>query len=187
MLRAEAPKPEAPVTVDSYRYLPRSMKTMYEATPVSDEPVAWTPLPRPLNRCSIALMTSAGIFLKDSQPGFDEEREWANPQWGDPTYRVIPSDVRQEQVSPGSQHPNRLEQHLHISHEDLLEDVDVVLPIRAFKALETEGRIGSLAGEHYSFMGYQDRRLLDWRNTQGPELAARLKERKVDVLLLAPA
>ena len=178
MLRAEAPKPEAPVTVDSYRYLPRSMKTMYEATPVSDEPVAWTPLPRPLNRCSIALMTSAGIFLKDSQPGFDEEREWANPQWGDPTYRVIPSGVRQEQVACS---------HLHISHDDLLEDVDVVLPIRAFKALETEGRIGSLAGEHYSFMGYQDRRLLDWRNTQGPELAARLKERRVDVLLLAPA
>ena len=178
MLRAEAPKPEAPVTVDSYRYLPRPMKTMYEATPMSDEPVAWNPLPRPLNRCSIALMTSAGIFLKDSQPGFDEEREWANPQWGDPTYRVIPSGVRQEQVACS---------HLHISHDDLLEDVDVVLPIRAFKALGSEGRIGSLASEHYSFMGYQDRRLLDWRNTQGPELAARLKERKVDVLLLAPA
>lgn len=166
------------MTVDSYRYLPRSMKAMYESTPMSDEPIAWTPLPKPLSRCSVALMTSAGIFLKDSQPGFDEEREWENPQWGDPTYRAIPSDVRQEQIGCS---------HLHISHDDLLEDVDVVLPIRAFKSLEAEGRIGALADEHYSFMGYQERRLLDWRNTQGPELAARLKERKVDVLLLAPA
>jgi D-proline reductase (dithiol) PrdB len=164
--------------VDSYKYLPRSMKTMYEATPVSEDPFAWTPLPKPLAQCTLALMTSAGIYLKDSQPGFDEEREWANPEWGDPTYRVIPSDVRQEQIGCS---------HLHIAHDDLLEDVDVVLPLRAFKQLAAEGAIGSLADEHYSFMGYQDRRLLDWRNTQGPELAARLKERSVDVLLLAPA
>lgn len=164
--------------VDSYKYLPRSMKLMYEGTPPTDEPFAWAPLPRPLNKCTVALMTSAGIYLKDSQQGFDEEREWANPEWGDPTYRVIPSDVRQEQIACS---------HLHISHDDLLEDVDVVLPLRAFKQLASEGSIGALADEHYSFMGYQDRRLLDWRNTQGPELAARLKERKVDVLLLAPA
>jgi hypothetical protein len=62
-----------------------------------------------------------------------------------------------------------------------------VLPSRAFQALEAEGRIGSLAPEHYSFMGYQHRQLEDWKTVQGPELAARLKERAVDVLLLAPA
>ncbi|MGE3074803.1 MAG: glycine/sarcosine/betaine reductase selenoprotein B family protein [Dehalococcoidia bacterium] len=166
------------MTVDSYRYLPRSMRTMYESTPASDEPEAWTPLPKPLNKCSVALMTSAGIFLKDSQEGFDEEREWANPEWGDPTYRVIPRTVRQDQIGCS---------HLHINRTDLLEDVDVVLPLRAFSALESEGRIGALADEHYSFMGYQERKLLDWRNVQGPEVAARLKEQKVDVLLLAPA
>ena len=123
-------------------------------------------------------MTSAGVFLKDSQEGFDEEREWREPTWGDPTYRVIPADVRQEQIGCS---------HLHINHTDLLEDIDVVLPFRAFKTLEKEGRIGGLAGEAYSFMGYQDRRLEDWRNVQGPQLVARLRERSVDVLLLAPA
>lgn len=166
------------MTVDSYKYLPRSMKVMYEGTPVTEEPPAWVPLSKPLSQCKVALMTSAGIFLKDSQEGFDEEREKENPEWGDPTYRVIPTDVRQEQIACS---------HLHINHEDLLKDVNVVLPIRAFQKLEAEGVIGSLAPEHYSFMGYQDRRLLDWRNTQGPELAARLRERKVDVLLLAPS
>ena len=73
----------------------------------------------------------------------------------------------------------------------LLDGADGHFPccesVGRFDQSEAEGRIGALADEHYSCMGYQERSLLDWRNTQGPELAARLKERKVDVLLLAPA
>jgi D-proline reductase (dithiol) PrdB len=166
------------MTVDSYKYLPRSMKTMYEATPVTTEPAAWAPLAKPLSRCRLALMTSAGIYLKDSQEPFDEERERQNPEWGDPTYREIPTDVRQAQIACS---------HLHINHQDLLEDVDEVLPLRAFQKLAAEGVIGELAPLHYSFMGYQERQLKDWREVQGPELAAKLRERAVDVLLLAPA
>lgn len=164
--------------VDSYKYLPRSMKAMYEATPFIDEEPVWAELTKPLHRCRVALMTSAGVYLKDSQEPFDMERERREPTWGDPSYRIIPANVRQEQIGCA---------HLHINDADILEDVNVVLPIRAFQQLATEGAIGELADEHYSFMGYQDRRLLDWRSTQGSELAARLKERAVDVLLLAPA
>ena len=166
------------MTVNSYKYLPRSMRVMYESVPVIDEPPAWAPLPRPLHQCTIALLTSAGVYLKDSQPPFDVERERREPTWGDPTYRVIPTSVRQEQIGCT---------HLHINDADILEDVNVVLPIRAFTTLAGEGSIGGLAPEHYSFMGYQERRVIDWRTVQGPELAARLKERAVDVLLLAPA
>lgn len=166
------------MTVDSYKYLPRSMRAGYESVPFVDEPPVFAPLPKPLHRCTVALMTSAGFYLKDSQQPFDTEREKREPTWGDPTYRVIPADVRQEQIGAS---------HLHINSQDLLEDVGVVLPIRAFSELARRGRIGALASEHYSFMGYQDRRLADWRNVQGPELAARLKEQAVDVLLLAPA
>lgn len=166
------------MVVDSYKFLPRSFRTMYEAMPVIDEPSAWAPLPKPIHRCTVALMTSAGIYMKDSQPPFDEEREWREPTWGDPTCRVIPAGARQEQIGCS---------HLHISRDDILEDFNVVLPIRAFRSLEAEGAIGKLADEHYSFMGYQEQGLRDWRTVQGPELAARLKERAVDVLLLAPA
>jgi D-proline reductase (dithiol) PrdB len=166
------------MAVDSYKFLPRSMRAMYESGSVTDEPPVWAPLMKPVDKCTIALLTSAGVYLKDSQQGFDEEREWREPTWGDPTYRVIPRDVRQDQVACS---------HLHISHDDLLEDIDVVLPFRAFTKLEAEGEIEKLADEAYSFMGYQERSLNDWRTVQGPELAARLKERAVDVLLLAPA
>lgn len=164
--------------VDSYAFLPRSMKAMYEATPLTEEAPVWAPLRKPVERCTIALLTSAGIYIKGEQEPFDTERERREPSWGDPTYRVIPSGVAQEQVGCS---------HLHINDADILEDVNVVLPIRAFQSLVQEGAIGGLADEHYSFMGYQDRRLLDWRETQGPELADRLKECAVDVLLLAPA
>ncbi|MFQ5380231.1 MAG: glycine/sarcosine/betaine reductase selenoprotein B family protein [Dehalococcoidia bacterium] len=164
--------------VDSYKYLPRSMKAGYEATPASDEPYVMTPLAKPLHRATVALMTSAGVYLKDSQEPFDIEREKREPTWGDPTYRVIPVDVRQEQIGAT---------HLHINTDDILKDVNVVLPFRAFRKLEQEGAIGKLAPEHYSFMGFQENHAASWRNDQGPELAARLKERSVDVLLLAPA
>jgi D-proline reductase (dithiol) PrdB len=164
--------------VDSYKYLPRSFRVMYEAGAPIDEPPAWAPLPKPVHRCTIALMTSAGVYLRDSQPPFNEERERREPTWGDPTFRVIPTGVRQDQVGCS---------HLHINTGPILEDVDVVLPLRAFRQLEAEHAIGALAPEHYSFMGYQEAGLAAWRTQQGPELAARLKERAVDVLLFAPA
>ncbi|KAA0237441.1 hypothetical protein EDM76_06470 [bacterium] len=166
------------MTVDSWKFLPRMMSATFQGLPAIDEPPAWAPLSKPVHRCRIALMSSAGVYLKDSQEAFDLERERREPTWGDPTYRVIPSDVRQEQVACA---------HLHLSNAGALEDVNVVFPVRAFRQLEAEGAIGSLADEHYSFMGYQERSLNDWRTKQGPELAARLKERAVDVLLLAPA
>lgn len=166
------------MTVDSYKYLPRSMRALYESQPVIDEPFVWAPLPKPIERCTVALLTSAGIYLKDTQQPFDVEREKREPTWGDPTYRVIPRDVRQDQIG---------HTHLHINGADILEDLNIALPIRAFSRLESEGAIGRLADEHYSFMGYQERGAKSWQEVQGPELAARLKEQAVDVLLLAPA
>ena len=154
------------------------MKAGYESTPVSDEPHVFTPLSKPLHRAKVALMTSAGVFLKDSQPSFDIEREKREPTWGDPTYRVIPSDVTQEQIDAA---------HLHINTDDIVEDVNVVLPFRAFRKLAQEGTIGALADDNYSFMGFQERGAKSWQTTEGPELGARLKEQSVDVLLLAPA
>lgn len=166
------------MTVDSWKFLPRMMRSTFEHLPAIDEPFAWTPLPKPVHRCTIALMSSAGVYLKDSQPPFDIERERNEPTWGDPTYRVIPSDVHQEQVACA---------HLHLSNAGALEDVNVVFPVEAFRELAASGAIGAMAPEHYSFMGYQQHGCESWRNVQGPDLAARLKEHAVDVLLLAPA
>ncbi|HSS92718.1 MAG TPA: hypothetical protein VLR46_01880, partial [Candidatus Dormibacteraeota bacterium] len=76
--------------VDSYRFLPRSFRPLYEGRgpfPGEDAPV-WAPFEKRLAASRIALLTSAGLRLK-SQPPFDVEREQDNPEWGDPSWRSI--------------------------------------------------------------------------------------------------
>ena len=141
------------------------------------EPV-WTALGLPIEEATVALLTSAGLYLKHNQEPFDLEREKQNPTWGDPTYRVIPRDVEQPQLGAA---------HLHINTRDVLEDFNVALPISRFIELEAEGRIGRLADDHYAFMGFQDRELKGWRTDAAPEVARRLRDAGVHALVLAPA
>ena len=164
--------------VDSYKYLPRSFRPAFEAFPVQDVEPVWAGLAVPVAEAKIALLSSAGFYLKDSQPSFDLERERENPSWGDPTYRVIPRDVRQDQVGVA---------HLHINTRDLLDDFNVALPLRAFAELEADGALGELAKEHYACMGFQEDGCDVWRAEFGPELAGRLKDAAVQALVLAPA
>tara|TARA_Y100000588_G_C14121082_1_gene867323 strand:+ start:349 stop:849 length:501 start_codon:yes stop_codon:yes gene_type:complete len=166
------------MTVDSFKYLPHSFRAGFEQVEFQhDEPV-WSPLEHAIEDSTIALLTSAGIYVKGEQQPFDLDTERANPTWGDPTYRVIPRDLEQDHVGVA---------HLHINTRDIERDINVALPLRAFAELEAEGRIGRLAEDHYSFMGYQDSRLADWRTTQIPEVANRLKQSGVSALVLAPA
>jgi D-proline reductase (dithiol) PrdB len=165
--------------VDSFKWLPRSIAAFYQAIEVPEpESIPWTPLAKPLAQCRIALITSTGLYLKDEQPPFDVERERREPFWGDPTYRVIPADVRQEQVAAT---------HLHLNLEDVHQDMNVALPIQRLHELVEAGEVGSMAAEHYSFMGYQAPDAPEWRQRYGPEVAQRMIEQQVDAALLAPA
>ncbi len=166
------------MAVDSFKFLPRSFRAEYEV--VTDPPGndVWTSPSKPASASTFALLTSAGLHLKDGHEPFDLDGERENPMWGDPSYRVIPRRVTQDDLTAS---------HLHINTRDLELDFNVSLPIEPFRRLESEGAIGRLADEHYSFMGYQHRDLVDWREFHGPQLAAHLEESGVDVLLLAPA
>jgi len=164
--------------VDSFRFLPRSFREGYERLDFQADTPVWTPLAVPIEEATVALLTSAGLYLKDRQEPFDVEREKQNPTWGDPSYRVIPREVEQPEIGAT---------HLHLNTRDLLEDFNIALPISRFAELEAEGRIGSLADEHYSFMGFQDSALRDWREDVAPEVVRRLKEAGVHALVLAPA
>ncbi|MEE8421339.1 MAG: glycine/sarcosine/betaine reductase selenoprotein B family protein [Dehalococcoidia bacterium] len=164
--------------VDSFKYLPRSFRAGFEGMAVQEETAVWSPLAVPVEDATVALLTSAGLYLKESQPPFDVERERREPTWGDPTYRVIARTVRQEEVAA---------EHLHLNTRDFLIDFNVALPIRAFGQLEGDGAIGRLADEHYAFMGFQERGLEQWRTHAGPDVAQRLKDAGVHALVLAPA
>lgn len=164
--------------VDSFKFLPRSFRAGYENVGFQAEAPVWAPLGKPVEQATIALLTSAGLYLKQSQPPFDVEREKQDPLWGDPTYRTIPRSAQQDEVAA---------EHLHLNTRDFLIDFNVALPIRAFSALEAEGVIGKLANEQYSFMGFQARGGEEWRTRYGPEVAHRLQDAGVEALVLAPA
>jgi len=166
--------------VDSYRFLPRSFRPLYEGKgpfPGEDAPV-WAPFQKRLQASRIALLSSAGLYLKASQPSFDLTREQDNPEWGDPSWRSIPSSAAASEIGVA---------HLHINDKDILADPEIALPAHLLEQLAAEGVVGGATADHLSVMGYQDRSLEGWRLETLPALVAMLRDRQADGLILAPA
>lgn len=166
--------------VDSFRFLPRSFRPLYEGRgpfPGEDGPV-WAPFAPRLADARIALLSSAGLYVKKTQPGFDVERERTHPEWGDPSWRSIPASAGPGVLGVA---------HLHVNDEDLVADPEIALPARMLATLAEEGVVGEAAAEHFAVMGYQDRALDDWKKTTAPEIADRLREQGASGLILAPA
>jgi D-proline reductase (dithiol) PrdB len=167
------------VLVDSYRFLPRSFVPMYaDAQPLDHErETVWTDFAPRLASARIALLTSAGLYVKADQPPFDAERERHEPTWGDPTHRVLPADVATSDLGMT---------HLHVNNDDVLADHNVALPTDVLAELTGEGVIAGPAAHHLSVMGYQEAGLDVWRNETAPAIAARLREDGADGVVLAP-
>ncbi len=166
--------------VDSYRFLPRSFRPLYEGKgpfPGEDTPV-WAPFEKRLQASRIALLSSAGLYLKTSQPSFDLAREKDNPEWGDPSWRSIPAGATASEIGVA---------HLHINDEDILADPEITLPAHLLEQLAVEGVVGGATADHLSVMGFQDRSLEGWRLKTLPALVAMLRDRQADGLILAPA
>lgn len=169
--------------VDDYKYLPRSFAAGYEQPVPRADPVPFTLLRTRLRSARIALVTTAGIWNTTTDPPFDYEREQHEPLWGDPSYRVLPSSIRQEQVGAG---------HLHLNNDDLLADINIVLPIARLRELVAAGEVGAIAERHYSFMGFQGRgadgggNTETWEQRYGPEVATQLRADGVDAVVVTP-
>lgn len=166
--------------VDSYRYLPRSFRPLYEGRGPfpGEDAIVWAPFEKNLAEARIALLSSAGLYIKGRQRSFDLEREQANPEWGDPSWRSIPADVNAADIAAA---------HLHINDEDILADPEIALPMRLLAELAAEGEVGAATADHLSVMGYQDRSLDGWQNETAPALVAKLRDLQADGLILAPA
>jgi D-proline reductase (dithiol) PrdB len=167
------------VIVDSYRFLPRSFIPLYSgAAPApGDEGPVWAPFEKRLAQSQIALLTSAGLYLEGEQAPFDAEREKADPTWGDPTHRVLPTPL--DGTGLGMMH-------LHVNHEDVLADPEIALPVGGLARLVDEGRVGAVAPSHFSVMGYQQAGLEVWRRETAPAIVEQLRDQGTDGLILAP-
>ena len=169
------------MTVDSFKFLPCIIAAFYKMTELEPRgPIPWTPLQGSLRTQKFGLVTSAGLYLKRSQQPFDLGREKAEPTWGDPSFRAIPADVGQDDLAVS---------HLHLNTMDAETDFNILLPIQRMKEFAEQGRIGALADQHYSLMGFQgfppDTRA--WEMEFGPQVAQALLNEGVHCVLLTPA
>ena len=167
------------VIVDSLRFLPRSFAAMYDnAQPIEGErDSVWTPFAGRLHDARIALVTSAGLFIDGEQAPFDVERERREPGWGDPSYRVLPADIKPGQLAMT---------HLHVNPTDILEDHNVALPTDVLADLAADGIIGGQTEHHVSVMGYQAAGLEVWRSETAAAIVAMLRDEGADGVVLAP-
>jgi len=136
----------------------------------------WTPgarLSKPLPEAKVACVTTASYFLPDQEP-FDE-----SIRGGDFSYREIPS---------GANLPSMGLSHRSDAFDDkgLLADHNLALPLDRLREMEAAGEIGSVAPRHFSFQGSVPApgRLL---KMSAPEVAGKLANDNVDVVLLTPA
>ena len=133
-------------TVDSFRFIDGITRRMLKnwikiETP---RPIPWTPLSKSLSKCTVAMLSSAGIALKTDTP-FDQDGERQNPWWGDPTYRILPKTATEAEV--------RL-YHMHIDPSYAEQDLNCLFPLQRLQQMEDNGRIGRMSPRHYSIMGY---------------------------------
>ncbi|CAN5725230.1 glycine/sarcosine/betaine reductase selenoprotein B family protein [soil metagenome] len=159
----------------SYNELNIATRMLMRAFPFSryaikDAPV--TPLAKPLSECRVALVTTAGLRLKDDLP-YDR-----SIKFGDTSYREIPDGVAVQYL---------IEDHKSSSfdHSGVQADKNLAFPLDRFRELIDRGVIGSLNSRHFSFMGS----LLGVGpliNESAPEAAAKLRSDGVDVVFLTP-
>ena len=165
--------------VDGFRFLPPSLKAWVQIFIQEREyngPIPWTPMSKPLNKVTIALVTSAGISLK-TDPPFDMEREKREATWGDRSFRTIPRGATGKDIDVN---------HLHINTTYIKQDINVILPLTRMGELEKEGIIGRFAPTAHSFYGFQ------WENTDFLQeaiapISRKMKIEAVEAVLLTPA
>ncbi len=128
--------------------------------------IPWTPLKRPVNEATVAIVTTAGVHLCSDRP-FNLET--------DATYRILPRTAA---------NANLCITHEHYDRRDAIRDPNLVFPLERLLELEAEGVIGHVAEVHFGFGFVQDPRDL---SAPGREVGALLRQADVDLALLVPA
>jgi D-proline reductase (dithiol) PrdB len=123
---------------------------------------------KPLSESRLALVTTGGVHLPE------QERFDIDDPSGDCSYREIPDEAYALTWPHAYYAPGRG------------TDLDSVFPLWTLRTLVAEGAVGELNHRHFSFMGaIHDTGPLAGRTT--PEVAGKLAEDGVDVVLLTPS
>lgn len=137
---------------------------------VVSEGIPWTPFTGEPSEKTFGLITSGGLYLRESQAPFE-----TGSIHGDPSFREIPKNVRAENVGIA---------HGHYDPALAEQDLNTIFPIQRFIELEKEGVVGRVADVHYSFSYVNDVYTLVTKTI--PQVIQRIEAAGVDVLFLVP-
>jgi len=168
-----------PREVDAWRFAGKFLKNVLSANIPDEpthEPIPWTPVTKPLAESKLALLTTAGVSMKDDAP-FDMEMERKRPTRGDPSWRALRADATSDTIEAN---------HLHIDTSYIHADLNVALPLDRVRELVAAGEVGALADTHYSIMGYQGNDASELEHESAPAIARAMLAEHVDLALLAP-
>jgi D-proline reductase (dithiol) PrdB len=128
--------------------------------------VPWTPFQKAVNTACIALVTTAGVHLRQdaSFAGID-----------DASYREIPGTALASDVTVS---------HPFFEAKELEEDINAIFPLTRLYELQNQHIIGRVAPQHFSFMGV----LPHWQplETRAKEVAEKLVAAGTDAVILTP-
>ena len=129
-------------------------------------------LSKPLSACRVVLITTAGLHLKEDKP-FS-----GSFLLSDCSFRRLPASARlaDMDISHTSEEFNR---------SGIMEDLNVVYPIDRLEELIEQRKLGSVAPNHYSFMGSLPR-VGELKKKTAPEVARLAKSDDVDLAILTP-
>ncbi len=127
--------------------------------------IPYTPRRRELRETTFALVSTAGVHLRDQEP-YNLE--------GDNSWRLIPGDVRADQL---------MVTHEHYDHRHADQDINCVFPIDRLRELAAEGIISGVGDKHLGFMGYTQH-LRDLYERVAPEMAKLIERSRADAVLL---
>ena len=129
-------------------------------------------LRKPLSEARLTLISSCGVHAKSDPP-----LDVCHP-FGDFRFRRVPS---------ASRHEDLVIHQLKYPHDDADVDINVIFPIERLQELASEGVLGGLTGNFFSFIGYN----MDpekFERTVAHDIAkAVVEEELADAALLAPA
>ena len=154
----------------SFDYLPIMAQAGAPKPPrvlVSPSRQAWSPITKPVNESTVALLSSAALRLEHQEPFVPRE---------DLSYRRIPSDPNAGEVI--------IDHHSGIGRIPK-QDPEIVFPRTALASLAQRGIIGAISPFHFSFMGGV-RRAQEIEHELAPAIAADLEKVAVDLALLVP-
>ena len=148
----------------------RRMLEFFPCMESDDTP--WSPLGKPLAESTVSIVTTAGLHLRDDKP-FNRDHPG-----GESTYRILPGDTNNADI---------VQSHFSIGFDRtaIYRDINVTYPIDRLRELVDNGTIGALGPNNYSFMGALRDCAVVAEQT-GPEVAQRLKDDGVDLVLLTP-